>query len=363
MLIRFNVVLSFIPGYIFGLMINPKHILTVISLFLTGLILAQGHPNKAIADKIVAVVGDNIILKSDIKNIISDAIRYGKEIPADAECLLLEQAIVTKVLSLQAQKDSLPVTDKDVEMELQRRIDFYNSSARQDEPKLALDMLPGDVKASVKENMLADAMQEKITGKTTVTPSEVKSFYDKIPRDSLPFFESQYEVGQIIVYWGENKQPIARLDSVRAKLIAGAINFNSAALKYSEAESVKFNGAFFLNREGLPYVLIDQLDKETVALVSKMKAGELSQPVSFTSQDGKKGARIIYLKSISPPHSLNLRNDYAYISHQALEQKESGILEKWLKAKLPTYSITVYDLSNSDCPRLQKFANRNVVGK
>ena len=61
---------------------------------------------KVVADKIAAGVGDKIILQSDIKNSIADISRSGQAIPANAECLILEQALVSKVLMLQAQKDS-----------------------------------------------------------------------------------------------------------------------------------------------------------------------------------------------------------------------------------------------------------------
>ena len=73
---------------------------------------------KIVADKIAAVVGDRIIMYSDIKNTIADYARQGAQVPEDAECQILDQAILSKVLMLQAEKDSLPVTDEEVEAEL-----------------------------------------------------------------------------------------------------------------------------------------------------------------------------------------------------------------------------------------------------
>ena len=77
------------------------------------------------ADKIVAVVGDRIILQSDIRNSIEDARRQGGNIPEGAECMLMEQALISKVLMLQAEKDSLPVSDEEVEAELDQRIRHF----------------------------------------------------------------------------------------------------------------------------------------------------------------------------------------------------------------------------------------------
>src|SRR5258706_10314172 len=106
-------------------MFCTKKILTALFLLFTGIIAAQGQPKKAVADKIIAVVGDRIILYSDIKNSIGDLARQGVAVPDSAECQITEQAIVSKVLMLQAEKDSLPVTDEEVEAELDQRVRYY----------------------------------------------------------------------------------------------------------------------------------------------------------------------------------------------------------------------------------------------
>jgi peptidyl-prolyl cis-trans isomerase SurA len=86
---------------------------------------AQSQPKKIVADKIVTIVGDRIILESDIRNSIADIARQGGVVPDNAECLLMEQAILSKVLMLQAEKDSLPVTEEEVEAELDQRIRYF----------------------------------------------------------------------------------------------------------------------------------------------------------------------------------------------------------------------------------------------
>lgn len=93
-------------------------ILVVVFLLVAASVAAQGQPKKAVADKIVAVVGDRTILYSDVKNSIDDARRQGSNVPDGAECMLLEQAVISKVLMLQAEKDSLPVTEEEIEAEL-----------------------------------------------------------------------------------------------------------------------------------------------------------------------------------------------------------------------------------------------------
>jgi peptidyl-prolyl cis-trans isomerase SurA len=372
---------------------------------------------------------------------------------------------------LQAEKDSLPVTDEEVDAELDQKIRYYinqlgSQEALEEMAGKTIYQIKDDARESVKEQKLAAAMQRKIVDNVRITPNEVKAFYDKIPKDSLPFYESELEIGQIVIYpkasreleqyivgemnnykkqieskltsfdqlarkvtedpgskerggqyqinrnektWDpifmstafrlkegeisspvkskfgyhiiqmvqrngddavirhilrippvtetEINQAISKLDSVRSKIIEGAIGFNAAASKYSDDESEKFAGPFITGRNGSTYVTIDALDKDMVGMISKMKTGEFSQPTAFTDEQGKKGARIVYLKSRSEPHRMNLHDDYSKISQFALEEKKSKALDKWLKIKIPTYYIMVDPQSEADCPQLQKYAS------
>jgi peptidyl-prolyl cis-trans isomerase SurA len=147
---------------------------------------------------------------------------------------------------------------------------------------------------------------------------------------------------------------ISKLDSIRAKLIAGTIDFNAAAGRYSEDEQVKYAGPYIVSGDGDSYNRIDELDKDLVTMLDKLKVGEYSQPVSFTDERAKKGVRILYLKSRSEPHRLNLRDDYNKIAQSALEEKKYQALDKWLKAHIPSYYIMV-DQENASCPQLKKW--------
>jgi peptidyl-prolyl cis-trans isomerase SurA len=457
-------------------MVYTKRILTVAFLFFGVAMGAQAQPKKAIADKVIAVVGDRIILYSDIKNSLADIARQGGTVPDDAECMITEQAIVSKVLMLQAEKDSLPVTDEEVEAELDQRIRYYirelgSQETLEEYAGKSIYQIKEDARESVRERKLAEAMQQKIVGSVKITPNEVKAFFDRIPKDSLPFFESELEVGQIIIYpkashdieqyivsemnnykkqieaktatfeqlakrysedpgskdrggqyevnrnektWdpiflstafrlkpGEISAPVKskfgfhliqmmerngddakvrhilrippvtdaeinqakiKLDTVRSKVVAGTLGFNEAALKYSDDDVVKFSGPFLLNRDGSSRVTIDQLDKDLVGMISKMKVGDFSQPTAFSNEQGKKGVRIIYFKSRSEPHRMNIRDDYSKISQMALEEKKGQTLDKWMKTKIPTYYIMVDNVTSAECPQVQKFASADSKG-
>lgn len=451
-------------------MFITKKILTACFLTLAIITSAQGQPKKVIADKIAGIVGDRIILYSDIKNSLADIVRQGGTVPENGECLLMEQAIISKVLMLQAMKDSLPVTDEEVEADLDNRIRTYINQLGSQE---ALEEIAGktiyqikdDARESVKEQKLAQAMQRKIVDNVRITPIEVKAYFDKIPKDSLPFYESELEICQIIIYpkpsreleqyivgemnnykkqiemkvttfeqlakkvsedpgsrdrggqyqinrtektWdpvfmstafrlkeGEISPPVKskfgfhiiqmvqrngddaivrhilrippvteeeigqarrKLDTVRSKIIAGTMGFNEAASKYSDDEAAKYTGPCITDREGSTFVTIDMLDKDMVAMLGKMKVGDYSQPTAFESEQGKKGVRVVYLKSRSQPHRMNMQDDYSKISNFALEEKKSKTMEKWLKNKLPSYYVMIDPATVEECPQLQKFA-------
>jgi peptidyl-prolyl cis-trans isomerase SurA len=453
-------------------MLTMKRIITAVFCLFFAAVNASAQPQsaKVVADKIAAIVGDRIILQSDIRNSILDAVRQGQQVPENAECLMMEQALISKVLMLQAEKDSLPVTDEEVEAELDQKVRFYinqfgSQEALEEVAGKTIYQIKDDARESVKEQKLAAAMQRKIVDNVRITPNEVKAFFEKIPKDSLPFYETELEIGQIVVYpkasrdlemyifdemqnykkqieskkttfeqlakqisedpgskdrggqyqvnrnektWDpiflstafrlkegeisppvkskfgyhiiqmvqrngdeaivrhilrippitqtEIKQAITKLDSVRAKVIAGTLTFNEAATKYSDDESAKFAGPFIMNRDGSTFVTIDMLDKEMVTLLDKMKVGEISQPVPFEGEQGKKGVRIIFLKSKSEPHRMNLQDDYSRISQFALEEKKSKTLDKWIKGKLPSYYIMVDAGTAKECPQLEKYA-------
>ena len=92
-----------------------------------GSAAAFAQPNKLVADKIIAVVGNKIVLKSDIDNSLLDMQRQGVEIPADARCMTLQQSMGIKALVLQAEKDSLPVTDEEVEADIENQVRYFIS--------------------------------------------------------------------------------------------------------------------------------------------------------------------------------------------------------------------------------------------
>ncbi|ANH83598.1 peptidylprolyl isomerase [Niabella ginsenosidivorans] len=450
---------------------SVKSFLTAFCTLFALTVLAQGQAQKGVVDKIIGVVGDRIILQSDIQNAIADAMRSGEKLPSNAPCVIMEHAILQKILALQAERDSIPLTDEEVESQMDLRVrnwimQFGSQAELEEVAGKTVYQLKDDQRPMIKEQMLSDRMRNKVVSDVHITPTEVKAYFEKIPKDSLPFLESELEVGQIVLLppaskdvedyiynemlgykkqiesgattfealakrvsedpgsrerggtyevnrsdkstWDpvflstafrlkageislpvksnrfgyfliqqvsrrgdaarikmilrippvtENELSVAKktLDSVRAEIENKKISFKDAAYKYSDDENVKNYGPYVLNRDGSTYVTIDALDKDMVNTIKDMKVGDLSKPVEFTNDQGKKGVRLVYLKSKTEPHRMNLVDDYAKIADLALEQKKAEVLDKWISKKIPTYYILVDKQATQECPELNKY--------
>src|SRR4026209_575405 len=264
-------------------MLTLRYMLTAFFLLCTAAAMAQGTANKVVADKIIAVVGDRVILQSDIKNAIEDARRQGSNVPDGAECMLMEQAVVSKVLMLQAEKDSLPVSDEEVEAELDQRVrHFINQVGGQQELEdiagKTIYQIKDDARETVRENKLASAMQQKIVSGVKITPTEVKAFFDKIPKDSLPFFESELEVCQIVLYPKASKDLeqyiISEMNNYKKHVETKVATFEQLAQRYSEDPgSRERGGKYQINRNEKTW------DPAFLAASFRLKNGEISAPV------------------------------------------------------------------------------------
>ncbi len=226
-----------------------KFLLTAVcSLFLLS-IFAQ--TKKVIADKIIATVGDKIVLKSEIENSISDMQRQNIDMPANAKCLLLEQALGIKALVLQSERDSIPVSDEEINAEIENKIRYFIS---QYGSKDILEQVAGktiyqlkeDFKQTFREQKLAQAMRNKIVDEVKITPSEVKAHYETIPKDSLPFYESEVEVGQIVVYPKASREletyAIDQLKEFKQQVDSGTKKFETLATLYTDDPGSKESG-------------------------------------------------------------------------------------------------------------------------
>ena len=262
-------------------------LLLCINALLCTMVFAQ--PAKVVADKIVAVVGDKVILKSDIDNTVTDMQRQGIEVPANARCLSLEQSMGIKALVLQAEKDSLPVTEEDVAADIDNQIRYfigaYGSKEKLEEISgKSMYQLKEDFKEGFRERKLAAAMRNKIVDGIRITPNEVKAYFDKLPKDSLTYYESELEIGQIVAFPKASREAeeycIEQLVGFKQQAESGKKDFKKLADIYSDDEATQKqnDGQLDLNRSQKGF------DATFMGKAFALKEGQISSP--FKSQFG-----------------------------------------------------------------------------
>ena len=258
-----------------------KIFLLVFTLTFANAILAQ---KGIVVDKVIGVIGDKVILQSDIKNRIDDMKRSGTELPSNIQCLMLETMLSTKVLSQQAIKDSLPISDEDIEAQLDLKIrqfvqQFGSIEALEQVAGKSVFQLKEDSREQVREQKLAEEMQREIMRTVKITPTEVKNYYDKIPKDSLNYYESQVEVGQIVITPKATRDIVQLtkddLNELRERVIKGEKKFEILAKTYSQDPGSKDDGGLFTFKKSENNV--DQDFK--IACIKLKNPGDISKVV------------------------------------------------------------------------------------
>jgi peptidyl-prolyl cis-trans isomerase SurA len=260
-------------------MMKNKILLGALGLLLT--MAAWAQPKPVLAEKIVAVVGDKIVLKTDIDNALLDMQRQGIEAPPNSRCLVLEQALGVKALVLQAEKDSLPVTDEEIDADIENRIRYFISQygSKDELERIAgksVYQLKEDFKEGIRDQKLAGAMRNKIVDDVRITPNEVKAYFETLNPDSLVFYESEVEVGQIVSYPKASRDAeeyaVEQLKEYKQQIEAGKDFKNLAALYSEDPGSKDRGGQYEINRNQ------KDLDPFWMAKAFTLKEGQVSNP-------------------------------------------------------------------------------------
>ncbi|MCD6019603.1 MAG: parvulin-like peptidyl-prolyl isomerase [Bacteroidetes bacterium] len=246
-------------------------------LFLTSLSFAQPQ----VLDKVVAIVGKNPLLLSEVEtNLLQQREqKEKKEFTQEDRCKVFEDVLFQKLLLAQADRDSIVVSDAEVDGELNRRIQYYVGMLGSEEKFEAfygkrISVFKDELRDDVKNQLLAQKMQQKVTGEAKLTPSEVRAFYNTLPIDSLPLINSELEISHIV-----RKPPISeeakkavrdQLGVYRSRVVNGESMSVIAAL-YSEDPGSAKNGGRYES------VMRGQMVPEFEAVAFRLKAGEVSE--------------------------------------------------------------------------------------
>lgn len=225
--------------------------------FFSNIVVAQNN----IIDEIVWVVGDEAILKSEVEEHRKELQMQNQRIEGDPYCFIPEQLAVRKLFLDQAKLDSIEVNDANVSRMVEYYMNEYIASSGSAE-KLeeywgkSIRKIREDLRSQLREQELIEGVQQKHFHNISLTPSEIRKFYNSIPQDSLPFIPTTLEVQIITV---EPVVPLEEIDVVKNKLRdyteqinSGKQTFSTLALLYSEdGSAVKGGELGFMNRSQL----------------------------------------------------------------------------------------------------------------
>ncbi len=263
-------------------------------LLLLFMIKANYAPaQEQIIDEVVAVVGGNFVLQSDIEAQYMQFRMQGviKDVRS-IRCQILEDMLFQKLLLNQAELDSVQVTEDQIEQTMDARFRYYIQQFGSQEKleefyKKPLLQIREEFRTLVKEQLMVDEVQQKLTQDIKITPSEVRAFFNRIPKDSIPTIEMEYEVGMIVkepvISKEEMEATRERLKGLRDRILKGD-NFAAMATLYSEDPGSSRKGG------EVGFVSRGQLYPEYEAIAFGLKSGEISDIVK-----SKAGYHIIQL--------------------------------------------------------------------
>ncbi len=405
--------------------------------------------NAQLIDKVVAVIGGKIILQSEVSERIQEYLNEKVTDTVGIRCKVIEDLMYEKLLLIEAEKDTtIIISDDQVEQEFEKRMNYYITQLGSKEAfekwyGKSVEQYKEELKPDVRDLLMAQQMRGKIVENLSISPEEVRKYYESIPKDSIPGVNAQEEIAQIVklpaltteekqvakdkceslrqrVLKGENMATLAvlysddpgssnkggvymnvrkgefggnefekmafsmkdseiskvfetsfgfhfiqmirrhgelldlrhilvvpvvssedmikckeQLDTIEKYVKKDTITFSDAAAKYSDDKSTKYNGGVLTNPQtGLSKWDMDQLGELELSYTINMNPGDVSDPEIYNTPEGKRGYRIVLLKSRSKPHKANLRDDYQQIQATALAKKQQRVINEWINHKL-----------------------------
>ena len=253
-----------------SILLQAKRIFVCVCLFTAFTADAQ------VIDKVVAVVGNKMVKLSEVERLMQD-VRMSEGIK-QTRCEALESMLTATLYTLQAEEDSIVVSDAQVEEDLDRRIKYFTDQFGSRE-KLeqfygkTILQIKEEYREIVRQNIVSGLMENNITKDVKVTPSEVKRYYNSLSKDSVPLIPLEYELSVIVkkTIIGNDEKNIAkqRLTELRERIMKGE-SFTSLAGIYSEDPgSARKGGNLGFSQRG-------ELTPEFEAMANSLKIGELS---------------------------------------------------------------------------------------
>ncbi len=317
--------------------------------FVIALVALSSNAQNIVLDKVVAKVGDNIILLSELE----ERYRSLDFKPEAARCMILDQMLTENVLLAQAEIDSVVVADEEIEAQLDARVDrILQMMGYNREQFIAYygktpEAVKEDFRPALSNQLITQKMQSTVMAGLKVTPSEVRKFYAQIPKDSLPYFNSEVEIGELVIEPVPNDKELAAakndLENIRKRIVAGE-DFAALATQYSmDPGSGRNGGDLGWGKRG-SYVT------EFEAAAYRLKQDELS-PVIKTEY----GYHILQL--------LEKRGNLIHLRHILIKPRITQADKQLALNKLDTIRAMIVEDSLNFAYAVSRFSSDKVQSK
>jgi len=212
--------------------------------WLVGMLLSIVGLQAQVLDRIVAVVGDEIILASDVEDTYNYLLLNGEKDDGTLRCRVAENLIVDKLMLNKAEQDSLVLSDAQVEDEVNRRVNYILNQMNGDQSEFEeiygkpVLQFKQDIREEIRDQLLINQQRAQVMQEAKITPREVEEFFDLIPKDSLGLLPAEVQLNQIVINvpWSEESKDDAReeLLRLREQIMSGEADFAQLARRYSD---------------------------------------------------------------------------------------------------------------------------------
>jgi len=266
---------------------NLKYTIKIASLFLllvTGVKAQEATQNKIKVDGVAAVVGDYIVLDSDVDRMYIELKSQGVSTKDISRCNIMGKLLEDKLYAHHAIQDSLVISNDEITNTVNQQIDYMKSQVGGDMEKV-LKFYKKDDEISfrkelfelVKTNKLAGMMTRKIVGDVEVSPEEVYTFFNEIPKEDRPTFGAELKVAQIVIKPKTSQEEIDRvvnrLKEFKKDVLENGASFAAKAVLYSQDEPSRSTGGKYTLHRKKPRMV-----KEFRDVAFSLGEGEISEP-------------------------------------------------------------------------------------